>query len=188
MRPASGLVALAALVSLAAAPAPRTVEVAFKAAPGDRWVQVLNLVMGTRTIKRVDASHWVFGAPARGDANDWALFFQALPDAASVAPRPAVPAADRELPPVAMALPSSGMWLSPNQVLGAHVRVTYRGGAGEAELIAGLVDQVYGTKTLERNDGGTARLAPPAGMNPRTAARVLKLCPWISSAEPTWGR
>jgi hypothetical protein len=80
------------------------------------------------------------------------------------------------------------VWLSPNQVFGAHVLVRYRASGSDEALVASLVDQVFGTRTLDRNEGGQARLAPPAGATPQVTARALRLCPYVMSAEPAWGR
>ncbi len=172
------------------APVARTVTVAFKEAPGDRFVQVLHTLMGTRTTRKLDATRYGFGLPARGEANDWSLFFAQLPYVRTVEPAPRVPAADREPPPVTLGPPSPGpgLYLSPNQLLGTHVLVRYRAGAADHSLVAALVDQVYGTRALERTDGGEARLAPPTGASPQVTARVLRLCPYVASAEPAWGR
>lgn len=182
----AGVVAPAGAEQVAA----RGVTVTFAEAPGDRFVQVLHAVMGTRTTRKLDATRYGIGLPARGDANDWALFFAQLPYVRAVEPAPRVPAADREPPPVLLELPSPmpGGYLAPGQLLGSHVLVRYRAGTAEQGLAATLIDQIYGTRTLARTDGGEARLAPPAGATPQLTARVLRLCPFVASAEPAWGR
>ena len=183
------LALIAALAAPAAAQASRTVVVAFKEAPGDRFVQVVHTLMGTRTLKKHDAARYSFGLPARGEANDWSLFFGQLPYVRGVEPAGRVAPAD-QAPPRMYLAPSAvpGMILSTDQLLGAHVLVRYRAGAADQTLVAALVDQVYGTRALARTDGGEARLAPPEGASPQVTARVLRLCPYVASAEPAWGR
>lgn len=192
LAPAACVLILAGTAVSAAADvfAPRSVTVTFKEAPGDRYVQVLNTLMGTRTTRKLDPARYAFGLPARGEANDWSLFFAQLPYVRAVEPAARVPAADREPPPVTLGPPSPGpgLYLSPGQLLGSHVLVRYRAGAADQSLVAALVDQVYGTRTLDRTEGGEARLAPPTGATPQVTARVLRLCPYIASAEPAWGR
>ena len=187
--------ALAALVLLAApaaaqTPAAREVVVTFKEPPGDRFVQVLHTLMATRTARKHDGTRYTIAMPARGDANDWSLFFSQLPYVRAVTPAARVPAADRPPPAavVSLASPGPGVYLSTDRLLGAHVLVRFRAGTAEQGLAAALVDQIYGTRTLARNEGGAARLAPPPGATPQLTARVLRLCPFVASAEPAWGR
>ena len=77
-----------------------------------------------------------------------------------------------------------GIYLSPKQIVGHHLLVRFRSGGPTAELI----NQVYGTRSLERTDADEIRLALPASMTPMVAARILRLCPWVSYAEPSYGR
>lgn len=186
---APAVAAIVAAAGPAAAQGGRSAVVTFKDAPGDRYVQVMHTVMGTRTVKKHDAARYTFGLPARGEANDWSLFFGQLPYVRGVEPAPRVPAADRDPPPMIVA-PSlaPGVFLSTDRLAGAHVLVRYRAGAADHGLVAALVDQIYGTRAVSRADGGEARLAPPEGASPQVTARVLRLCPYVASAEPAWGR
>lgn len=77
-----------------------------------------------------------------------------------------------------------GIFLSPKQIVGNHLLVRFRSGGPTSELI----NQVYGTRSLERTDADEVRLALPPSMTPMVAARILRLCPWVSYAEPSYGR
>lgn len=171
--------------------AARTVTVAFAEAPGEKFVADLHALMGTRTLMKHDAARWAFGLPAHGAADDWSAFFAMLPRAKFVTPAPRANAADGAVPPVVLgpASPGPGVYLPVDQLLASsHVLVRFRGPfAGEADLAA-RVDRVYGTRALGRTDGGETRLEPPKGVTPQAAARALRLCPRVASAEPSWGR
>lgn len=189
--------AAAVLALLAAAPAaaetftPRAVTVAFAEAPGDAWVADLHALMGTRTIKRHDAARWAFGLPAHGAADDWSAFFAMLPKARYVTPAPRANAADAEVPPVVIgpASPGPGVYLPVDEVLASsHVFVRFRGPFAEEPRWTALVDKVYGTRAVGLTDARETRLEPPKGVSPRAAARALRLCPHVASAEPSWGR
>lgn len=77
-----------------------------------------------------------------------------------------------------------GIFLSPKQIVGNHLLVRFRSGGPTSELI----NQVYGTRSLERTDADEVRLGLPPSMTPMVAARILRLCPWVSYAEPSYGR
>jgi hypothetical protein len=266
------------------------VVVTFKEPVGDRFVGVLNLVMGTETLARPNATHYTFRIGHRGSQNDYAVFFSALPYVHAVSPLPRLSAAEKgELPnvvigpggtasraqgrpaasgsrgylpgqllvkpranvaPQALAafnalqgatlkntldgidvqvlqlpaglsveeaqqryqasglvqfaepnrtytlqnpLPSdpvpadnggAGIYLSPNQLIGAHVLVRYRAGGPVPDLI----NLVYGTKTLEESEVDQARLSLPPHVSPLLAERILRLCPYVAEAEPAYGR
>lgn len=78
----------------------------------------------------------------------------------------------------------SGVYLSPGQLLGTHLLVRYRANGPAPELI----NQIYGTKTLERTDADELRLALPPNVNPLVAQRMFRLCPYVMQAEPAYGR
>jgi hypothetical protein len=78
----------------------------------------------------------------------------------------------------------AGMYISPDQVLGTHLLVRYRANGPAPDLI----NQIYGTKTLERTDADQLRLALPSNVNPLVAQRIFRLCPFVMQAEPAYGR
>ena len=191
-----------------------TVAVTFKEPVGDRFVSVLHLVMGTETIRKQSPTSYTFRIGRRGNQNDYAVFFAHLPYVQGVQPLPKLSAAERELPDVLLHLPldvpdgpverqgvptpaaaasgdpvpsdnaGPGIYLSPQRLLGSHLLVRYRAGGPTPALI----DQVYGTRPLERTDADEVRLALPPSMTPQVAARIFRLCPWVSQAEPAYGR
>lgn len=257
------------------------VEVSFKEVIGDRFVGVIHTVMGTSTLQKVNATHYRFRIGKRGNQNDYAVFFAHLPYVDKVEPLPKLSAAEREMPPVVMQLPTSpsgaprgfvpgqllvkfkpdvkpgaiaqlnasngvtlkdtiegidvsllalppnlsvdearkrymasglvqyaepnrtmslppqpgndpvpadnggsGIYLSPGQLLGTHLLVRYRANGPAPDLI----NQIYGTKTLERTDADELRLALPSSMNPLVAQRIFRLCPYVMQAEAANGR
>jgi hypothetical protein len=289
----AGAITVLGLLASGATAAPLSddqVDVTFKEAPGDRFVAVINLVMGTETAKKVNANHYLFRVGPQGTQNDYAVFFAHLPYVKGVAPLPKLSAAERELPNVVinvdpatrglptarptsnaakgyvpgqllvkpkanvsasavaefnrslgitgqdaiegvdvlvMHLPSNlsveaaqkayngsglfeyanpnrvmgvgdatsadpnvpdnygqGIYVTPQQIVGTTLLVNFRSDGPTAELI----NQVYGTRSLERTDSDQTRLALPGTMNPLVAARIFRLCPWVLQAEPAYGR
>ncbi|HEY9724334.1 MAG TPA: hypothetical protein V6D47_20195 [Oscillatoriaceae cyanobacterium] len=267
--------------AFAVEPPSNAVSVAFKEPIGDRFVSVINLVMGTLTLKKRDATHYTFEIGERGDQNDYALFFASLPYVARVRPLPRLNAAERAAPPVTLSLPLTqapaaapgnvpgyliiepapnlppgalsafvsdqgatvagtipgtdaerialppglsvgaaqqrfqssglvsaarpdttvttppsgstavppnnfgpGVYVSPNQLLGTHLFVTYAAGGPTPDLI----DLVYGTHPLEKTESDEWRLALPPHVNPMVAAHIFRLCPYVTQAEPAYGR
>lgn len=264
--------------ALAATPS-NEVAVAFREPVGDRFVAVINLVMGTSTVHKRDATHYTFEIGDRGNQNDYALFFASLPYVSTVSPLPQLNAAERGAPPVTMALPvapgaganattylivepapnapqgafsnylssvgaqvvgtvpgtdavrvalppgqsaaaaqqsfassglvgavrpdttvttppapgstavppnnfGAGVYVSPNLLLGTHLFVTYAVGGPTPDLI----DLVYGTHPLEKTESDAWRLALPPHVNPLVAAHIFRLCPYVTQAEPSYGR
>lgn len=78
----------------------------------------------------------------------------------------------------------SGVYVSPGQLLGTHLLVRYRANGPAPELI----NQIYGTQTLERTDADELRLGLPPHVNPLVAQRIFRLCPYVMQAEPAYGR
>ncbi|MFP5502378.1 MAG: S8 family serine peptidase [Candidatus Sericytochromatia bacterium] len=77
-----------------------------------------------------------------------------------------------------------GIYLSPDRLLGHHLLVRYR----EGGPVPALINQIYGTKTLERTAADEVRLTLPPNVNPQLASRMFRLCPYVISAEPAYGR
>lgn len=78
----------------------------------------------------------------------------------------------------------AGIYLSPDRLLGDHLLVRYRAGGP----VPDLVNQIFGTKTLERTDADELRVSLPPGVNPLVATRMFRLCPFVMAAEPASGR
>jgi hypothetical protein len=101
---------------------------------------------------------------------------------------PAKPAKPGKLPKTGYPkVPPSqaGMAISTQQVLGDSVFVKFQ--PGVREPLPGLVALVYGVEMMEE-DNGQVRYSLPKGANSLTAARLFKLCPFVSGAEPSYGR
>ncbi|MBM3273579.1 MAG: hypothetical protein FJZ00_00395 [Candidatus Sericytochromatia bacterium] len=79
----------------------------------------------------------------------------------------------------------AGMTIGTRQVLGDSVFVKFR--PGVREPLPDLVALVYGVEMMEE-DNGRVRYSLPGGANSLTAARLFKLCPFVSGAEPSYGR
>lgn len=95
--------------ALAAEPLPSdAVRVEFKEPVGDRYVGVLNLVMGTTTLKRHSPQAYTFRVGDTGNQNDFALFFAHLPYVRKVEPLPRYAAGDLPAPGVVLGLPANG--------------------------------------------------------------------------------
>lgn len=257
------------------------VSVTFKEAVGDRFIGLVNTVMGTETVKKKDSLHYIFRVGPDGNQNDFALFYAHLPYVKAVAPAPRLDGAERNAPPVVvrvgvpnmpkapgyvprqllvrfkpgtsqtainqlnastgataqqqiegidvwqLELPptlsvdaaqklyassdivsfaepnrvysatqpladtsvppdnaGNGVYVSPGQLLGDHVIVSFRHGGPTVDL----VNQIYGTHTLEEVGDDRYRISLPAGTNAVVAAHVFRICPSVSQVEPSYGR
>lgn len=87
-------------------------------------------------------------------------------------------------PPKMPAVPGA-MSIDPGELLGDSVFVTFR--PGVREPVPDLVALVFGVEMVE-GDNARVRYSLPKGSNPLTAARILKLCPYVMGAEPSYGR
>lgn len=85
-----------------------------------------------------------------------------------------------------MSLPPAdgGIYLSPDRLLGDHVLVRFRTGG----MTLDLVNQIYGTHTLEEAGQDRYRISLPAGANALVAQHMFRICPAVSSVEPSYGR
>jgi hypothetical protein len=90
------------------------------------------------------------------------------------------------LPPVDPPLPSDdgGIYLSPDRLLGDHVLVRFRTGGPTVDL----VNQIYGTHTLEEAGQDRYRISLPAGANALVAQHMFRICPAVTAVEPSYGR
>ncbi len=75
-----------------------------------------------------------------------------------------------------------GILVNTRDLTGDSVLVTYR--PGVVDPVPALVAMVYGVRDLEDEDDGSVRYSLPAGINPLTATRLFKLCPYVVAAEP----
>jgi hypothetical protein len=78
------------------------VAVTFKEPVGDRFVGVINVVMGTETVKKITSTRYRFHIGDKGDQNEWAIFFSSLPYVKSVEPLPKISEYERDLPDMIM--------------------------------------------------------------------------------------
>jgi hypothetical protein len=85
-----------------------------------------------------------------------------------------------------MSLPpdDGGVYLSPDRLLGNHMLVRFRTGGPTVDL----VNQIYGTHTLEEAGLDRFRISLPAGTNPLVAQHMFRICPAVLSVEPSYGR
>lgn len=187
------------------------VAVTFKEPVGDRFVGVINAVMGTETVKKVTSTRYRFHIGDKGDQNEWAIFFSSLPYVKSVEPLPKIAEYERELPDMIMPIdrntrgkptprpkpsvdnggadsnepdPSNILYMSPRQIVGNTLLVRYQSDGPTPEVI----NQVFGTKSVGRSGDDMIRLSLPPGMTPMVAARIFQLCPYVAQAEPSYGR
>ncbi|MDB5096344.1 MAG: hypothetical protein JWM80_765 [Cyanobacteria bacterium RYN_339] len=242
-----------------------SVAVTFKEPVGTRFVDVINTVMGTTTVKKQDETHYTFHVGPGGNQNDFALFFAHLPYVKAVAPAPKLSGAEQKAPDVivrigpkpgyvpgqllvkfkpgvtkaqidafnqglgsstkeqiegidvwllqlpaslsvdearkrygasdlvayaepnrVMSLPRTepDVYLSPDRLLGDHVLVRFRTGGPTMDL----VNQVYGTRTIEEAGQDRYRVSLPAGTNALVAQHVFRICPFVMQVEPSYGR
>jgi hypothetical protein len=115
---------------------------------------------------------------ARRRYMDSGLFQYAEPN--RVMSLPTQPGGDPNVPDNA----GPGIYMTPKDIVGNTLLVRYRSGGPTPELI----NQVYGTRAVDRTDADEVRLALPNNLNPLVAARIFRLCPWVSYAEPAYGR
>jgi hypothetical protein len=76
------------------------------------------------------------------------------------------------------------LFMSGQQIVGNTLLVRFSSDGPTADVI----NQVYGTKVVGKTSDDLVRLTLPPGMTPMVAARVFQLCPWVSQAEPSYGR
>lgn len=77
-----------------------------------------------------------------------------------------------------------GIYLSPDRLLGDHVLVRFR----TSGPMVDLVNQIYGTHTLEEAGQDRYRISLPAGTNALVAQHMFRICPAVSQVEPSYGR
>ncbi len=75
-----------------------------------------------------------------------------------------------------------GIAVNTRELNGDSVLVTYK--PGVVDPVPALVAMVYGVRDIEDEDDGSVRYSLPAGVNPLTATRLFKLCPYVLAAEP----
>lgn len=211
--PTTGRAALTGLALVLSCAAPATAQsvptdqvvVTFKEAVGDRFVNVIDAVMGTSIAKKQDARHYTFHIGPFGNQNDFALFFAHLPYVQAVEPEPQLDGAEQAAPPVLVhvgqngthvtvapdgstVIPAdnagNGIYLSPDQLMGDHVLVSLKSEGPTIDLI----DQVYGTHTMGKAGSSQYRISLPAGTNAVVAAHMFRICPYVSQAEPSYHR
>lgn len=87
-------------------------------------------------------------------------------------------------PPRMPAVPGA-LSVDTGELLGDSVFVTFR--PGVREPVPELVALVFGVEMVE-GDESRVRYSLPRGVNPLTAVRIFKLCPYVMGAEPSYGR
>ncbi len=90
-----------------------------------------------------------------------------------------------EMPAAPGGLVPGGMSIDTQEILGDSVFVTFR--PGVREPVPDLVALVFGVEMVEEEDT-QVRYSLPKGVNPLTAVRIFKLCPYVQGAEPSFGR
>jgi len=175
---------------------PGEILVKFKRGTSQKDINQFLLQTGTKVLSRLDLGEdriYKLQVPEGVEVPDLATEFSSSPIVEYAEPnfkmsipplagaKPAKPA--KPTPPRQPALPELRM--STDELLGDSVFVTFR--PGVREPIPELVGTVYGVE-LQEEDNGRVRYSLPQGANPRTAARLFKLCPYVMGAEPSYGR
>lgn len=75
----------------------------------------------------------------------------------------------------------TGVVMSGRELEGDSIVVTYR--PDVVTPVPQLVAMVYGVRDIEDEDDGSVRYSLPAGVNPLTAIRLFKLCPYVQAAQ-----
>jgi hypothetical protein len=91
------------------------------------------------------------------------------------------PAGETAIPPDNA---GNGVYLSPGRLLGDNLLVRYRAEGPTMDLI----NQIYGTKTLEEAGSNQYRVSLPAGVNALVAQHMFRICPYVLQVEPSYGR
>lgn len=101
--------------------------------------------------------------------------------------KPGAKGGDKPPKPTPPKMPSApgALSIDTDEILGDSVFVTFR--PGVREPVPDLVALVFGVEIVEGDDS-RVRYSVPRGINPLTATRIFKLCPYVMGAEPSYGR
>jgi hypothetical protein len=91
------------------------------------------------------------------------------------------PVGDTAIPPDNA---GNGVYVSPGRLLGDNLLIRYRTGGPTMDLI----NQIYGTKTLEDAGSERFRVSLPSGVNALVAQHMFRICPYVLQVEPSYGR
>lgn len=185
-------------------------ELAVSLAPGvgERFLRVVNLVMGTLLVRSSGPQTFVIRSGNRGQRDDYADFYASLPYVIGVSPKPILRPTDR-IPKGRLHLPSPreqtkrGRGVRPEVSIGGPRAVE----PGPRNFVSGEVlvkfkrgvaqDQIddfntqNGTKILGRLDVGPEkifRLEVPDGVDVPDLASEFSEAPLVEYAVPNWRR
>lgn len=156
-------------------------QVALAPGNGDRFLKVVDLVMGTETLKPLGKDKYLVRQGPSGDRDDYAAFFSALPYVADVQPRPSRRPSERS-PKGKIHLGMPQRAFVPGEIL-----IKFKRGTTEEQIKA--FNDAHGAtikSTLVLGEDKIFRLGLPEGVEVPDMASVYAASDLVEYAEPNF--